>query len=301
MYSQLESQASSEAGLGGLLRRQLTRPKPLPTDIKLSNQVAIVTGSNIGLGLSASHQLLHLGLRHLIMGVRSQSKGDSAAASLRASFPSATISVWLLDMESYDSIQSFAEKGKSLPRLDIVILNAGLMSQMFTVSKAGNHEVTMQVNYLSTVLLAVLLLPILKEKRDVEAERAPVLSIVGSDAAYNASLAPSLPILPQFDNEKSFNQLMQYNNSKLLLIFFVAKLAELVNPEEVVINVVNPGMTKGTAFFAEVPWFLKWAVVFVQFCLARTVEVGASTYLDATVVKGRESHGGFVGEWRVKP
>jgi FlaA1/EpsC-like NDP-sugar epimerase len=110
MSSKLENKASFEATLSAFVRRQFVRPKPLPAGIKLTDQVAIVTGSNVGLGLEASRQLLQLELRHLVMGVRSQTKGDAAAAELRTTFPSATISVWLLDLESYDSVRAFADK-----------------------------------------------------------------------------------------------------------------------------------------------------------------------------------------------
>lgn len=93
MSTKLESEASLESTVFGFLCRRLTGPKPLPAGIQLTDQVAIVTGSTVGLGLEASRQLLQLGLSRLVMGVRSQVKGDAAAAQLRSAFPSATISV----------------------------------------------------------------------------------------------------------------------------------------------------------------------------------------------------------------
>ncbi|KAF2820658.1 NAD(P)-binding protein [Ophiobolus disseminans] len=301
MSSKLESKASSEATPFGFLRRQFTKPKPLPPGTKLTNHVAIVTGSNVGLGLEASRQFLQLGLAHLVMGVRSQSKGAAAAAKLQKEFPSATISVWLIDLESYDSVRAFVEKCATLPRIDIAILNAGLVQEKYTVIPDTKHELTLQVNFLSTVLLAILLLPLLKAKKAADASRPPVLSIVGSDIAYSATLDSNQPILPQFDDATSYSQLQWYAKSKLLLVPFVAKLAEFVNPEDVLINVSNPGMTKGTAFFRGVPPFLKPLLAFGQILVARSVAVGASCYVDAAVAQGRESHGSFTSEWTVKP
>ncbi len=102
----------------------------LPTKSKYPNvkgQCAIISGSNTGLGFEAAHQLLTLGLSHLIMAVRSTTRGEAAANKLRAASPSAKIDVWHLDMESYDSIQTFARKCADLPtRIDMVILNAGV-------------------------------------------------------------------------------------------------------------------------------------------------------------------------------
>src|SRR5689334_11884554 len=99
MSSKLEHQAAWESTVMGFAYRQFTRPIPLPAGISLDGQVAVVTGSNTGLGLAACRQLLELGLSQLIMGVRSQAKGDEVADQLRTSFPAATISVWLVDMQ----------------------------------------------------------------------------------------------------------------------------------------------------------------------------------------------------------
>jgi NAD(P)-dependent dehydrogenase (short-subunit alcohol dehydrogenase family) len=301
MSAKLESKASYESTFLAFLRRQYTRPKPLPAGIKLTNQVAIVTGSNVGLGLEASRQLLELGLSRLIMGVRSQTKGDAAATKLRTAFPSSTITVWIVDMESYDSIRAFAEQCVSLPRIDITILNAGLLNKWFTVVPATNHENTLQVNYLSTALLAMLLLPTIKAKRVAGTARPPVLTLVGSDLAYDAKIETSGSILQQFVNPKAFDRVPWYAKTKLFLIFFVSRLAELVNPDDVIINVSNPGMTKGTAFLSKFPYVVVKFFEVLQFLVGRSAAVGASNYLDAVVVQGKESHGGFTSEWSIKP
>lgn len=78
---------------------------------------------------------------------------------------SATINVWALDMESYESIQAFVRKcDAELPRMDYVVLNAGIGPIAFATTRSTGHETTIQVNHLSTALLTLLLLPILKAK-----------------------------------------------------------------------------------------------------------------------------------------
>jgi NAD(P)-dependent dehydrogenase (short-subunit alcohol dehydrogenase family) len=255
----------------------------------------------VGLGLAASRQLLKLGLSHLIMGVRSQAKGDAAASQLRKEFPNSTVSVWILDMESYDSICKFTEQCTSLPHIDIVILNAGLMVPMYTTVAATGHELTMQVNYLSTVLLAMLLIPVLKAKKVAGASRPPVLSIIGSDIAYSAKLQTEGPVLPQFDNPRGFGQFPAYANAKMLLMFLVAKLAELVKPSDVLINLANPGMTKGTSLGHDNNVIAKKIFGVAQYFLARSLDVGASVYLNAALTRGAESHGRFISDWAIKP
>lgn len=301
MSTDLKAQASFEATFSGLIKRQRTKSVPLPSDLRITGQTAIVTGSNTGLGLEASRQLLGLGLSLLVMGVRSQAKGDAAAAQLREEFPNSKISVWILDMESYNSVRSFAERCASLSRIDVAILNAGLIVPTYKTAPVTGHELTVQVNYLSTVLLALLLIPILKSKRSSDVAKPPVLTIVGSDTAYGGSLKMEGPILAQTDDAKGFSQMSAYSRSKLLLTMFIGKLAELVDPADVLINTSNPGMTSGTSLGHDSNPILKWLYDVIQYFLARSVEVGASLYLDAALIRGTESHGKFISDWTIKP
>lgn len=133
---------------------------PAP-NTSLSGKTAIITGGNTGLGYETALQLLDLKLSRLILAVRSPKKGDAAAAKLHQLHPKANIEVWELDMSFYDSIQAFARRVETkLSRIDIVILNAGLMKLEFTTAKSTGHQETVQVNYLSTVFLTILLLPV---------------------------------------------------------------------------------------------------------------------------------------------
>ncbi|CVK95989.1 related to short-chain dehydrogenase/reductase family protein, putative [Fusarium mangiferae] len=300
MSAELEDQAAFEATFRGWLSRQFTIPKPLPTTLELVEKTAIITGSNTGLGFEASRQLLKLGLAHLIMAVRSQSKGDAAASILRDEFPESTVSVWILDMESYDSVTAFAARCAILSRIDIVILNAALIKPSFTKASTG-HELTMQVVYLSTALLTMLLLPILKAKRTATGARPPVITVVGSDLAYRADIHTTGPVLEQLDKDQGYSQFTWYARSKLLLTFFVSTLAESVNPNHVLLNMVNPGTTRGTAFLREFSPLLERLAGVLQLIFARPVDIAATTYLDACLVRGIESHGSFISDWNIKP
>ncbi|KAI1771740.1 putative short-chain dehydrogenase/reductase family protein [Hypoxylon cercidicola] len=301
MSSDLESQAPFESTLLGFFYRQFTRPKPLPEGIDLTGQVAIVTGSNTGIGFGACQHLLKLRLGHLIMGVRSQKTGDEAAGKLRKEFPGSKISVWTADMLSYDSIRDFAEKCATLPRIDFVILNAALIKSSYVPVASTGHETTLQVDYLSTALLSILLLPTLKSKKAVDAKRPPVLSIVGSDMAYRVDIETRGPLLQQFDKPEGYATFLWYGRAKMLLVFFMIKLAELVDPDDVLINMPNPGTCGGTSFFREWPTLSGLVVALLQSLFARSVEVGATTYLDAAIVQGKESHGNFLSDWTFKP
>ena len=280
-----------------------------PETTNLEGKVAIVTGSNTGLGLEASRQLLSHGLSSLIIAVRSTSKGEQVASKFQAQYPSAKIYVWPLEMESYDSIQAFARRVEAeLPRLDIVILNAGMQTAEFKLVPSTGHEQLIQINYLSTTLLAILLLPILKVKSPLgEPGR---LSIVSSGTARGAKLSETkgTSILAALDDQsRPWKPVERYAVSKLLGHLFIVELVHYINADDVVVNLVDPGLVKGT----DLQRFLSADGIIISFiaaffycmkaALGRTVPVGASTYVDAAVVKGKESHGCYVTNWKVSP
>lgn len=270
----------------------------------VSGMCAIVTGSNTGLGLESAKQLLSLGLSQLIMGVRSLDKGNAAARELRQAHSTAKIEVWQLDMESYDSIQDFVSRcQESLSSIDMVILNAGISPMEFAKVSATGHEKTIQVNHLGTVLLAILLLPILRAKSD--GTNPPRLTLVNSLMAHLCKFPNKgeRPLLPSFDNpdKTPWNPEERYGVSKLLCQLFTVKLADAVNPNEVIINMVDPGLTKGTSLFRDARGFIAVAGNIFIWVAGRPVDRGAATYIDAVLGHGKESHGCFLMNCNIAP
>ncbi|RDW84449.1 NAD(P)-binding protein-23 [Coleophoma cylindrospora] len=275
---------------------------PAP-NTSLAGQTAIVTGANTGLGYETALQLLGLKLPTLILAVRSLGKGEAAAAKLRKLHPKADIEVWALDMSSYDSIQAFTRRLESqMARVDIAILNAGLITAAFSTVKSTGHEEAVQVNYLSTMLLAVLLLPILKTKGPPDGQPAR-LTIVSAALTLAAKFPnrDANPLLPSFDDPQTYDGQEHYHSSKLLAHMFLWKLVDYVSADDVIINLADPAWCKGTEL---VRWATGAAKVFVQMFAAltgRTPQVGASCFVDAVVNKGKESHGCFLMSWKIHP
>lgn len=144
-----------------------------------------VTGSSSGLGLEAARHFARLKARKVILAVRSVAKGEVAKASIEASSgcKPGVVEVWNLDLTSYDSVKAFANEVEKLPRVDAIIENAGIQTQVFKL--AENHERTITTNVVSTFLLALLLLPKLR-KSAVKFNITPVLNIVTSEVHYFA-------------------------------------------------------------------------------------------------------------------
>lgn len=307
MSAALEKDAARQAGPLFNVRRQLFHSvPPIPSDVSLVGKTALVTGANVGLGLACSRHFLELGASRLVMAVRTVAKGEVEAAKLRAAFPAAQIDVWPLDLtKPQSSVQPFAARcNKELGRLHVAVLNAGLGKDAFVRTTEGKkRETTLQVNYLSTALLSVLLLPIMKPASP--ADSAPGrLTIITSDAGLGAkppAAADSVGLLNSLDDPDTFQGFPQYCRTKLFITAFAAKLAaDVVSPNDVIINSCNPAATKGTAFLSGMDsWIAKAIFTTVFTILGRKPEDAARAYVYGSLVLGAESHGSFT-DWEVR-
>ncbi|MCJ1405936.1 hypothetical protein MMC19_000001 [Ptychographa xylographoides] len=218
------------------------KPQWVAPNTSLSGKTAIITGGNTGLGNEAAFQLLDIELSLLILAVRSPERGEAAATKLRQLYPKANVEVWQLDMSSYDSILAFARRVETqLSRIDIVLLNAGVIRMTFTTINSTGHEECLQVNYISTVLLAILLLPILKSKGPPDGQPAH-LTIVSAALTLAAKFPnrDANPLLPSFDDPKTFDREEHYHSSKLLGHMFLWKLVDYVSADDVIVNLADP-------------------------------------------------------------
>lgn len=288
--------------LGLYFKTQIrTRCIPPPETTSFAGHTAIITGSNTGIGLEACRQMLARGLSRLIMGVRSEPKGEAAATLLRASHHGAKIEVWRLDMASYESVQAFSKRCAALERLDTVILNASVFSSEFRICGTG-HEEAFQVNYLSTALLSVLLLPTLKDKTPRGCPGR--LTIVSSNMSLTNKFPArdAVPLLPSFDDEgRCGDAAERYATTKMLQLILAERLSSCVSAEDVVVNAVDPGLTAGSGLHRDFSGVASAFFGVAKALTARSVEEAAWIYLDAAAVKGAESHGGFVVNWEVHP
>src|SRR3954469_784589 len=89
-----------------------------------SQRIALITGSNRGIGLEAAQQLARRGL-HVVIASRDEEKGRRAAECIHAVGGHATSLP--LDVSSSESIQTAVRQfGTFADRLDVLINNAGV-------------------------------------------------------------------------------------------------------------------------------------------------------------------------------
>lgn len=286
----------------GFFRKQCTFKPEEVRGVSLSGKTAIVTGANTGLGFQTARQLLGLGLSKLILAVRDEEKGRAAAARMQSSSPPDTIEVWHLDLSVYESVVAFAERArKELTRLDIVNLNAGIAPTQRKFNATTGHDEIIQVNYLSTSLLAILLLQVAKEKKASQPSRFTFTSSELTAWTKFPERAAS-PLLAELDKEGKVNTMDRMVVSKLMVQFFVAKIAGLVDPSVAIINASSPGGLCDTELYRDHDKdFLAPLMKFVLKLLFNTSAIGARMMTDAIVQHGEETHGQFLSFQEVVP
>ncbi|KAF3766675.1 NAD(P)-binding protein [Cryphonectria parasitica EP155] len=289
-------------------RRQLfEHPRPV-TGVDLSGKTAIVTGANQGIGFEIADQLITLNISKLIIGARDEAKGQAAADKLKAQHKSAKtdIEVWKLDMLEYDSVTSFATRASQLEHLDLVILNAGIYRIKLTINPSTGNEEDIQTNYLSTVLLTVLLLPTLQAKKR-SPESPGRLTIVSSDTAgmthfVERDADPLLGALKDTSGKWKWDMQERYGTSKLLGQLFLTELAKRVPTSVAIINAGSPGLCAGSGLSRDAAGtFLRFPLAIYFGIFGRKSAVGAHVVLDAALKKGEESHGEVIDFDKIRP
>lgn len=163
---------------------QLFFTPPYPTN-DFTGQTVVVTGSNTGLGREAARHLVRLNAEKVILAVRNLEKGQAAKDLIEASENKVGVAeVWELDLASHESVQRFAKRAEGLERLDAISENAAIYTFQFKM--VDGNESTMTVNVINTFLLALLLLPKMRETA-VKFSVIPRISLVASFVHYLTS------------------------------------------------------------------------------------------------------------------
>lgn len=246
--------------------------------------------------------MLNLGLNRLIIAVRDEEKGRAAVARLSDKYKLAegsAIEVWPLDLSSYESVMAFAQRTRSLDLLDIVNLNAGIAPAERVFNPSTSHDEVIQVNYLSTALLAILLLPVAREKRSHQPRPTRITftsSEVASWTSFNKQNEPGSLIEALDSSEGNVEMLDRMWVSKLLGKFLLVRLAAEVPPSVALINGASPGSARDSEFGRYFEKTFSYTIFkkLVLNTLGNSSEMAAWAMTDAIVNHGGETHGKFL-------
>ena len=286
---------------------------PLEEKTSFAGKTVLITGTTIGgLGFEAAQKIAALNPTKLIITARSVNKGRAAKEQIECyarshmgsdKEASPEIEVYELDMDDSSNVIAFAEKiNVNVTKLDAVILNAGVTNRAWSKTSQG-WEQTLQVNTISTTLLALLLLPKLLSSGDTSSPAH--LTFVSSGTARRVipdkvrKFYDSPNALQAMSDKRAWlSGVAQYALSKLLLEYAMRHIARLPSvtsasgEPKVVVNSTCPGMCKtdlGRQFTEKSALFR--ILVWIMFLLVgRSAEAGSRQYVSA-ITRGKESQG----------
>ena len=187
-----------------------------------------------------------------------------------------------MDLQKFKSIENFVKEIKSkYPKIDILINNAGMSSSFLNKTEDGYLN-TYQVNYLSNVLLTLLLLDHFNENESKIINLSSTL-YKSSKLTYGDSKLLNNYDLMEKHYKKEANPLDDYSDSKLLLVYFTQYLADYCEKKYPYLKVVclHPGVIFTKIFDME-KLYLK--IIFsiikpILYCFTKDVVHGAQTTL----------------------
>ena len=237
-----------------------------------SGRLAIVTGSNTGLGYDNARALAAHGAK-VVMAVRDTAKGEEAAARIRKLTPGADVAVHKLDLGSLESVRTAgAELSAAYPRIDLLINNAGVMYPPKSTTADG-FELQFGTNHLGHFALTGLLLNNL-------------LPVDHSRVVVVASIAHKIKAKIDFDDlhweKRSYDKVASYGQSKLANLMFAYDLQRRLAAAKAktIAVAAHPGVA-ATELSRHVPGYELPGVAWLFGKVLNTSEVGALATLRA--------------------
>lgn len=201
----------------------------------MNKKVALVTGSNRGIGFETARQLGQQGVT-VIVSARTERESAEAAGKLhQEGLDAVSLALDVSKAADHTAAANFIESRYG--QLDILVNNAGigpadgLIGLRVSASTESELESIFQVNLFSLVALTHELLPLLKRS---EAGRIINLaSILGSLTLQSMEQSPIAPM-----------RKFAYNASKAAVNVFTIHLAAELKGTNIKVNSVHPGWVK---------------------------------------------------------
>tara|TARA_B100000676_G_C17972789_1_gene784298 strand:- start:245 stop:1153 length:909 start_codon:yes stop_codon:yes gene_type:complete len=178
-----------------------------------SGKVAVITGSNTGIGYYMARALASKGAS-VTMACRDIEKAERSRQRILNEFPGSDVATSVLDLADLSSVESFAKAFPKGGGLDILINNAGVMIPPKSRTKDG-FELQFGTNHLGHFALTGHLLPVLE-------------GTAGSRVVTVSSIAHN-PGVIDFDDlngdRKRYSKWGFYSQSKIANLTFALELA----------------------------------------------------------------------------
>lgn len=162
---------------------------------------------------------------HILFTGRKAKAAQETIAKAKAAAPDVKVTFVEVDLANLASVKEAGEKlAADLPRLDVLVCNAGIMAVPAAVSKDG-YEIHFATNHLGHALLTFKLLPLLSRTADLTGSDVRIIMVTST--AWRGT--PPGGIV--FDKLKSTQDMavlgrwLRYGQSKLANMIFARELA----------------------------------------------------------------------------
>jgi retinol dehydrogenase-14 len=260
----------------------------LEEQAEVASRRAIVTGATSGIGLETARGLARGGW-DLVLACRDPQKSAEARTSIAAEVPGVHVECLQLDLESLDSIRSFArDLAVQHDAIDLLVNNAGVFCDTRRQTAEG-FEMTIGVNFLGTFLLTRLVLPLLLRRGGAGGRPARIVNVASAAAAHGR------PRGGDGIFTRGPHGFRGYAASKLALVLFTIDLAEELSGSGVTVNAVHPGEV-ATGIWQGESLLMKLVAPFMRHFL-RSPADGARAVLRAAMAEELEGvTGAFIGK-----
>ena len=210
----------------------------------LTGKVVVITGANSGIGFETSRELARRGAQvHMLC--RNETRGTSARDKIQAEYPTAHLSLWLVDVSSPQSIDSFIEQFDAT-KVDVLVNNAGILPSERHTTHEG-HEMTLATNYLGGHRLAIGL------QDKLHAAEAPRVIAVSSGGMYTQKAT-----LDDINwKDRPFDGVVAYAMTKRFQVIMTELLAQSSLGRHIRFESMHPGWADTPAVQTSIPSFHK--------------------------------------------
>ncbi|MBR5030358.1 MAG: SDR family NAD(P)-dependent oxidoreductase [Muribaculaceae bacterium] len=188
----------------------------------------VVTGATGAMGKVISKRIASQG-KSLVLACRDMEKGEKVAEELRSTTSCGDIIVMHLDLSSFARVKAFVAELTELNRPVAALINNSAVLTRRRKTSVDGYEFTIQVNFLSTVLLSMLVVPLFGE--------------TGGRIVMTTSLMRNFTSLPyEFPAVNNFVPLTTFAQSKLALTLFSIYMSTTLRTRHVTVNCADPGI-----------------------------------------------------------
>lgn len=251
----------------------------------MNGRICVVTGATHGVGLSTARALAALGATVLLHG-RDLARARALAQDIVDATGNREVRAVQADFAELAQVRRLAQELDALPRLDVLINNAGMLSAARERSAEG-YDLTFAVNHLAPFLLTNLLLTKLKSS-------APARVIVVASEAHRRARIDFADLM----NASVSGLLPAYARSKLANVLFARALAARLAGSGVTVNALHPGFVYSNLFHRSAALRAVLGTLVRPFMLSPEQGARTSVYL-ATAPELAAQSGGYYRDCRL--